>query len=81
MLRSIAPMSLVLAVTALAALSGCEPPMTRNQAQANCAVGTVGGAALGGLVGNQFGGGSGKTVMTVLGATAGGVAGARAGCQ
>lgn len=38
-------------------------------------VGAVGGAVLGGLVGNQFGGGSGKTVMTVGGAVAGGFAG------
>ncbi|MGH6645422.1 glycine zipper 2TM domain-containing protein [Aquabacterium sp.] len=38
-------------------------------------LGAVGGAVLGGLAGNQFGGGSGKTVMTVGGAVAGGFAG------
>jgi surface antigen len=30
-------------------------------------VGTVGGAALGGLLGNQFGGGTGKTIFTATG--------------
>jgi len=38
-------------------------------------LGAVGGAVLGGLAGNQFGGGSGRTVMTVGGAVAGGFAG------
>ncbi len=38
-------------------------------------LGAVGGAVLGGLVGNQLGGGSGKTVLTVGGAVAGGFAG------
>lgn len=36
---------------------------------------TVGGAAVGGLLGNQVGGGSGKTLATVGGSIAGGVAG------
>jgi outer membrane lipoprotein SlyB len=35
----------------------------------------VGGAVVGGLVGSQIGGGSGKNVATVLGAVGGGVAG------
>lgn len=38
-------------------------------------VGAVAGAVLGGLVGNQFGGGDGKNVATVLGALGGGWAG------
>jgi uncharacterized protein YcfJ len=38
-------------------------------------VGAVGGAVAGGLVGNQFGSGNGRTAMTVLGAVGGGVAG------
>lgn len=38
-------------------------------------VGVVGGAVLGGLLGNQLGKGSGNTVMTVGGAVAGGFAG------
>lgn len=39
------------------------------------AVGIVGGAVAGGLIGNQFGGGTGKTLATVGGAVAGGFAG------
>jgi outer membrane lipoprotein SlyB len=39
------------------------------------AVGIVGGALVGGLLGNQIGGGSGKTLATVGGAVAGGYAG------
>jgi outer membrane lipoprotein SlyB len=38
-------------------------------------LGAVGGALAGGLLGNQFGGGKGKTAMTVVGAVGGGVAG------
>jgi outer membrane lipoprotein SlyB len=39
------------------------------------AVGTLGGAAAGGFAGNQFGHGSGKTLMTIAGVVAGGLAG------
>jgi outer membrane lipoprotein SlyB len=39
------------------------------------AVGIVGGAVVGGLLGNQVGGGSGKTLATVGGAVAGGYVG------
>ena len=39
------------------------------------AVGIVGGAVVGGLLGNQIGGGTGKTLATVGGAVAGGYAG------
>ena len=35
------------------------------------AAGVVGGAVVGGLIGNQFGGGSGKTLATVAGAAGG----------
>lgn len=38
-------------------------------------VGAIAGAVLGGLVGNQFGGGDGKAVATVIGAMGGGWAG------
>jgi len=38
-------------------------------------VGTAAGAALGGLLGHQFGGGNGKVLTTVAGAAAGGYAG------
>jgi outer membrane lipoprotein SlyB len=39
------------------------------------AVGVIGGAVVGGLLGNQIGGGTGKTVATVGGAAAGGLVG------
>ena len=38
-------------------------------------LGTVAGGVIGGLLGNQVGGGSGKTAMTVLGAAGGAFAG------
>ncbi len=38
-------------------------------------IGAVAGGVLGGVVGHQIGGGSGRTVMTVLGALGGGLAG------
>ncbi|MGN6232031.1 MAG: glycine zipper 2TM domain-containing protein [Trinickia sp.] len=38
-------------------------------------IGAVGGAVVGGLLGNQFGGGSGRLGMTALGAVGGGFAG------
>lgn len=38
-------------------------------------IGAVGGAVAGGLVGNQFGGGGGRTAMTILGVVGGGLAG------
>ena len=38
-------------------------------------IGAVGGAVMGGLIGNQFGGGSGKKITTVAGAVGGAFAG------
>ncbi|AOJ68365.1 MULTISPECIES: glycine zipper 2TM domain-containing protein [Burkholderia] len=38
-------------------------------------IGAIGGAAAGGLVGNQFGHGNGRTAMTIIGALGGGLAG------
>ncbi|NIF92435.1 glycine zipper 2TM domain-containing protein, partial [Burkholderia sp. Cy-637] len=38
-------------------------------------IGAVGGAAAGGLLGNQFGRGGGRTAMTIIGALGGGLAG------
>ena len=35
----------------------------------------MGGAAAGGLLGNQFGNGNGRTAMTIIGALGGGLAG------
>ncbi|MGY3266721.1 MULTISPECIES: glycine zipper 2TM domain-containing protein [unclassified Lysobacter] len=77
-----------LAVTALLSAAVAAPAV---QAQPRChdrvvyhkkpvqdphrVTGTVLGAALGGLVGHQIGGGTGKDLATVGGAVAGGVAG------
>ena len=66
-------------VAAVGLLAACQPT-TQSQVQANCAVSTVGGAALGGVLGNQFGNGSGRDVATVGGAIAGGLIGSNAGC-
>ena len=44
----------------------------------NTGVGTVGGAALGGAIGSLFGGGSGQTIATVVGAAGGGYLGNQA---
>ncbi|MFC4277436.1 glycine zipper 2TM domain-containing protein [Achromobacter aloeverae] len=45
------------------------------QDTSNHIVGTVAGGVVGGVVGNQFGGGGGKTALTVLGAVGGALAG------
>ena len=44
-------------------------------------IGSLGGAALGGLVGNQFGSGSGKGVLTAVGVVGGALAGGYVGRQ
>ncbi len=74
-------LSCVLVATAALGLSACAPATTQNQRNANCVVGTAGGAALGGILGNQIGGGTGRTLATAAGATAGGLAGSSAACQ
>ncbi|MGV6808325.1 MAG: glycine zipper 2TM domain-containing protein [bacterium] len=51
------------------ATNGTVP--TANKAQ----IGALGGAAAGGLLGNQFGKGDGKTIMTIAGAIIGGYLG------
>jgi len=49
-------------------------PLQRD-ANEGSGLGVLAGAVLGGLVGNQFGGGDGKTVATIAGAVGGGWAG------
>ena len=51
-------------------VAAAQPPCNDHNA-----VGTVGGAVAGGLLGNQFGKGTGKTVATVGGVAAGGYLG------
>ena len=70
----------VFAFAASAALAGCtsDPQTNRDM---NCAAGVLGGAAVGGLLGNQIGGGSGRAVATAVGAGAGAAVGTqRAAC-
>ena len=71
----------IVAVAGLGVLAACQSTTTNQQRNANCAVGTVGGAAIGGVLGNQIGSGSGRTLATAAGATAGGLVGSNAACQ
>ena len=52
-----------------------EPPPPASGVTGKEVLGTVAGAAVGGLLGHQIGGGSGRTAATVVGAAAGGFAG------
>lgn len=70
----------LLAASSLLALTACQPT-TANQRQANCAVGTAGGAALGAIAGRQVGQGTGQDIATVIGAAGGGLAGASTLCR
>ena len=49
--------------------------LQRNSRDPNRIAGTATGAVVGGLLGNQVGGGSGKKIATVAGAVAGGAVG------
>ncbi len=66
-----APIKIALVGISLIVASGC----TAN----NESVGTVSGAVIGGIVGNQFGKGNGRVAATALGALAGGVIGGNIG--
>jgi hypothetical protein len=61
--------------TALALATGLAVSTTPAQAQSSETIGTLGGAALGGLVGNQFGKGGGNVAATVGGVVVGGLVG------
>ncbi|HRO12425.1 glycine zipper 2TM domain-containing protein [Amaricoccus sp.] len=62
--------TLVLLALAAFAAAGCtQNPQTNRELQ--CAGGVLGGAAVGGLLGNQIGGGSGKQIATAVGAGTG----------
>lgn len=69
--------ALVLAALVAVAAAGCTNNPQTN-AEMKCAGGILGGAALGGLVGNQFGAGKGKSVMTAVGAGTGAAVGTQA---
>ncbi len=68
----------LIAVSAIAGLfvAGCTANPETNR-KLECGAGVVGGAAVGGLLGNQIGGGTGKDIATAVGAGAGAAAGTR----
>ena len=53
----------------------CHDEEVTTKKGVNPTVGTLAGAAIGGVVGNQFGSGKGKTAMTAAGAAGGAIAG------
>ena len=60
---------ILIALSAVAGASACTSnPQTNRELQ--CAGGVLGGAALGGLLGNQIGGGTGRQLATAAGAGA-----------
>ena len=65
--------AILLAFAAFAAAGCTQNPQTNRELQ--CAGGVLGGAAVGGILGNQIGGGSGKQIATAVGAGAGAAAG------
>jgi uncharacterized protein YcfJ len=68
------------AFAAMGLLQACATTPEQQQ-QVGCVGATVAGAVIGGAIGNQFGGGSGKDILTAGGAVAGGIAGNNAaGC-
>jgi uncharacterized protein YcfJ len=72
---------IIAAVAALGLLQACTTNSPEQQRQVGCAGATVTGALVGGALGNQLGGGSGKDILTAGGAAAGAIAGSQAsGC-
>ncbi len=69
----------LLLISALALSTGActGNPQTNNEIA--CAGGILGGAAVGGLLGNQLGKGKGKSAMTAVGAGAGAAVGTQTG--
>lgn len=70
-----------LAFAAATALAACTSDPQTNR-DIDCAAGVLGGAAVGGVLGNQIGSGSGQRIATAVGAGAGAAAGTqRAACR
>jgi outer membrane lipoprotein SlyB len=67
--------TLILLGFAAVTLSACADTQTSRNVE--CGAGVLGGAAVGGILGNQVGGGTGKRVATAVGAGAGAAAGTR----
>jgi uncharacterized protein YcfJ len=69
--------SMALVAVASLAVAGCA-----GNREIQCAGQVFGGAAIGGLLGNQVGSGKGKTAATAIGAGAGAAVGTQVGaCQ
>lgn len=66
---------------ALAACGATPEQRAANTRDVECAGGTFTGTLIGAALGNQVGGGSGRTVATVAGGAAGAYAGQRVACQ
>jgi len=63
------------------AVAGCTSDPETNR-EIECAGQVLGGAAVGGLIGNQVGSGTGNQIATAVGAGAGAAAGTQVGaCQ
>jgi uncharacterized protein YcfJ len=60
--------SLVMALPLVVSIGACTQA---DQHEVACIGGTLTGAAIGGAIGNRFGGGRGQTIMTGAGAFAG----------
>jgi surface antigen len=65
---------LIVLCSVLFVLLGCAPGTQQGQG-----IGTMAGAIIGGVIGHQIGGGSGKAIATVVGAVAGGLMGSEVG--
>ncbi|MCL6282348.1 hypothetical protein M3P21_02305 [Ruegeria sp. 2012CJ41-6] len=75
----------IFSMLAMGALQACGPAATPEQQRQReheiaCLSGSLGGALIGGAIGNQFGGGSGRAILTAAGAGTGAVAGNRYAC-
>lgn len=68
--------AIVLAAAAVLAAGCTSNPQTNREIE--CAAGVFGGAAVGGLLGNQVGKGTGRQVATAAGAGVGAAAGTQA---
>jgi len=78
--------TVIIALVSLGALAACQAPSGSHGSQSgtsefDCIAGTVGGALIGGLLGNTIGGGRGRTVATAAGIGAGGYLGNSMGCH